>query len=69
MKHLKEAGAAVLELDVTASQSVLNAKVAEALKFYGKIDVLVNNAGYTQMVALEEWSSVLKFLSQEAMPS
>ena len=50
----KDAGAAILDLDVTASETELNAKVREALKFYGKIDVLVNNAAYVQYGFLEE---------------
>ncbi|KAJ5698001.1 hypothetical protein N7462_000006 [Penicillium macrosclerotiorum] len=51
---LKEAGAAVMELDVTASAEVLNAKVAEAWAMYGKIDVLVNNAAYIDAGVFEE---------------
>lgn len=42
---LKNAGAAIFDLDVTAPQSKLDAKVKEALEIYGRIDVLVNNAG------------------------
>ncbi|KAJ5700318.1 hypothetical protein N7536_003331 [Penicillium majusculum] len=51
---LKEAGAAVMELDVTASAEVLNAKVKEAWAIYGKIDVLVNNAAYIDTGVFEE---------------
>ena len=35
----------VLSLDVTADQTELAAKVQEAQSFFGRIDVLVNNAG------------------------
>ena len=42
--NLKDAGAAILELDVTAPQAEVDAKVKEALNIYGGIDVLVNNA-------------------------
>lgn len=42
----QEAGGVILDLDVTAPQDELNAKVEEATKAHGKIDVLVNNAGY-----------------------
>jgi len=53
---LKEAGAAVVDLDVTASQTEINGKIAEALEIYGTIDVLVNNAGYIEAGMVEEIS-------------
>lgn len=43
-----------MELDVTASAEVLNAKVKEAWAIYGKIDVLVNNAAYIDTGVFEE---------------
>jgi len=42
---LKEMGAAILELDVTAPLEKLESIASEAVKIYGKVDVLVNNAG------------------------
>lgn len=54
LSALKEAGAAVLELDVTASQEELNEKAKEAWAIYGHVDVLVNNAGYLEAGILEE---------------
>ena len=50
----KEAGASILELDVTGTQKILDDVVNQALKIYGKIDVLVNNAGYLEAGFLEE---------------
>lgn len=51
---LKKAGAAVLELDITASQTELNEKAKEAWSIYGQVDVLVNNAGYIEAAVVEE---------------
>src|SRR5512140_2513288 len=47
--------ALTLPLDITDAASVTLA-VANTLQQFGKIDVLVNNAGYTMLGALEEVS-------------
>lgn len=52
--HLKDIGAVTMQLDVTAPQGELNRKAQEAISVYGKIDVVVNNAGYTQFGTVEE---------------
>ena len=54
LQALKEAGAAMLEVDVQAPQEVLDSKIEEALAMYGGIDVLVNNAAYVEAGVLEE---------------
>lgn len=56
LAHLRETGATILDLDVTAPQAEIEKKFKEAWDAYGTIDVLVNNAGYIQCGALEEIS-------------
>jgi len=51
---LKDAGADVLSLDVTKSLDELKEHVAQAQSKYGRIDILVNSAGYVLEAAVEE---------------
>ncbi|VUC23271.1 unnamed protein product [Clonostachys rosea] len=55
--HLKEAGAAVMDLDVTADEATLAAKLEEANSIYGKITHVINAAGYVLEGAIEESSN------------
>jgi NAD(P)-dependent dehydrogenase (short-subunit alcohol dehydrogenase family) len=45
LKDLTAKGAAALSLDVTDSPAALAKTVKEAYEIYGRLDVLVNNAG------------------------
>ena len=54
LKHLRDLGAATMELDVTSDQETLNGIVRNALAIYGDIDILVNNAGYIEAGLLED---------------
>jgi short-subunit dehydrogenase len=51
----RHAGVTFLDLDVTSDESV-NAAVAQVIQRYGRIDVLVNNAGVGSAGAAEESS-------------
>lgn len=46
----------IMQLDVSTQQEVLNQKVTEAIGLLGRIDVLVNNAGYVASGVWEEVS-------------
>ncbi|RDW85166.1 hypothetical protein BP6252_02756 [Coleophoma cylindrospora] len=54
LSELRDLGAATLALNISASSDVLNQFAAEAVKIYGKIDILLNNAGYILEAAVEE---------------
>lgn len=48
LAHLKQTSAAILDLDVSKPQREVEEVVETALGIYGKIDVVVNNAGYIE---------------------
>ncbi|KAL4248327.1 Short-chain Dehydrogenase/Reductase (SDR) [Abortiporus biennis] len=54
LADLKAAGADVLELDVTAPLEDLRQIAKQAISLHGRIDVVVNNAGYMEVAMLEE---------------
>ncbi|KAK3114707.1 hypothetical protein LTR53_006718 [Teratosphaeriaceae sp. CCFEE 6253] len=54
LQPLADLGAATLQLDVTASLDELQKKVQQAVEVYGHIDVLISNAGYVQLGAVED---------------
>ena len=53
---LKSKGAAVMDLDVTSPQHVLDAKLAEAAAVHGRLNYVVAAAGYILVGAVEEAS-------------
>lgn len=52
--HLNSDKIALLELDITANIVDLRAKIEKAWAIFGKIDVLMNNAGMSTMCSAEE---------------
>ncbi|TMW67877.1 hypothetical protein Poli38472_007549 [Pythium oligandrum] len=57
LEDLKKIGCRALTLDVTLEDDTVNDVVAKAHSFYGRIDVLVNNAGYVAIGFVEEAST------------
>lgn len=43
-----------MELDISADEATIKRKAEEALNLWGKIDVLVNNAGYSLKILAED---------------
>ncbi|KAI0033022.1 hypothetical protein K488DRAFT_85319 [Vararia minispora EC-137] len=54
LDSLKAQGADVLELDVTAPLPDLQTIAEKAIALHGRVDVVVNNAGYIEIGAIEE---------------
>lgn len=54
LQHLADIGAATLELDVTSPQPDLDREIEKACGIYGRIDILINNAGYVEVGTVEE---------------
>ncbi|KAJ3556742.1 hypothetical protein NM688_g1852 [Phlebia brevispora] len=54
IRYLESPNCRVLQLDVTSGPEVLQQKAQEAVNFWGKVDVLVNNAGFAGLGICEE---------------
>ncbi|GJC87392.1 putative oxidoreductase YusZ [Colletotrichum liriopes] len=65
IEHYQKAGASILNLDVTSSQSDFDKLAGKAIGIYGGVDVVVNNAGYSHFStieddSLENWNNVFQ---------
>ena len=67
LKHLEQAGAAILQLDITDSQQSIRDTIAKAISIYGKIDVLVNNASYVSVGTWEDLEYATSHSSPETL--
>lgn len=56
VQSIESAGGKVIELDMTESQASIAEKVHNAESFYGKIDYLINNAGYSLLGPVETFT-------------
>jgi len=54
LADLKSSSISLIDLDVTAPLNETKQAVSNAVKVFGRIDVLVNNAGMSGMATLEE---------------
>lgn len=54
LEYLKAQGAAVLQLDVACSTENTKEKAEEAEPIYGRVDVVVNDAGFDGLGFCEE---------------
>jgi NAD(P)-dependent dehydrogenase (short-subunit alcohol dehydrogenase family) len=54
IEHFQKAGASVLKLDLTASQSDFDQLAKTAISIHGGVDILVNNAGYPHFSTIED---------------
>ncbi|PVI01290.1 NAD(P)-binding protein [Periconia macrospinosa] len=55
IQQLKQLGVSTFQLDITDSQSSINATIAKVLAEHGRIDVLINNAAY---IAIGTWEDL-----------
>ncbi|KAF2107052.1 hypothetical protein BDV96DRAFT_506887 [Lophiotrema nucula] len=53
--HLQQTGAATLQLDITDAGQSLSSTINKAIAIYGRIDVLVNNAGF---ITIGSWADL-----------
>ncbi|KAH6952592.1 hypothetical protein DER45DRAFT_508895 [Fusarium avenaceum] len=53
VRQMEEAGGKIIAIDLSESKANITKKIQDAEKIYGRIDYLVNNAGYSLLGAIE----------------
>ena len=69
LQHLKRSGVEILQLDITSSHQAIQDTIDKAIRIWGRIDVLVNNAAYVQVGTWEDLEYVLRYLREMVVPS
>lgn len=64
LEDLKQRGALTIALDVTSSDDMVLKTVTDAVQVYGRVDMLVNNAGYSLIGGVDECRYVCLLLPQ-----
>jgi NADP-dependent 3-hydroxy acid dehydrogenase YdfG len=59
IRHLEQPRVSLQQLDVTDSQESLDETISKAISIHGRVDVLVNNAGYIATGSWEDLRYVL----------
>ncbi|KAM0238942.1 hypothetical protein ACHAP5_008448 [Fusarium lateritium] len=58
VRQIEEAGGKIITIDLSESKATITKKVHDAENIYGRIDYLVNNAGYSLLGAIELFTEV-----------
>ena len=69
LANIQSDNVAVVNLDVSASREYVDVQVKKAWEAFGRIDVLVNNSGFSALKAIEEARYVIALRNQTQRPA